>query len=289
MEVLDGRLFCAGLTWIYRLLIEQCEEEVPAPTTKPELLRMSKLVLAAWLLMGVVITNAYRGIIKSDYILNYPFATRWERSSELLALNFSLFYARRGLDCGSSEPPIFTEFGLFEWRVNDFAIKYPPFTRRLTNAVRSAAMDCFASGCEPMASPKWSVRFQDSPCRAFAPCKEYARIAELMSRTRLTCAAQLPPLKRTRLSQPETVLIVSAPDFEFFWNLFKGEMKCEPELGLKFAHNRGVDDDYFSEPQWWVLRRDLDPQRPLVELRGMADAGAVGDVPAVGGKGGHSV
>ena len=61
-------LFEASSFWLYRILLEQPEREMPigeGSKMRADLKWICSMICGFWLLMGLVITNGYRGIIMS--------------------------------------------------------------------------------------------------------------------------------------------------------------------------------------------------------------------------------
>ena len=66
-------------------------------------------------------------------------------------------------------------------------------------------------------------------------------------------------------------------DFEFYWNIFKTEMKKSGGK-LKFAHNKNVQSDVDGEEGFWMRPR-LDPHRPHEQekrMSGLVSSGILG-------------
>ena len=87
--------------WILRILLEQPDQEIPPgiqseihqnqneqqeTRIKKGVKRAIRLILAVWLMMSLILVNAFRGIIKSDYLLGFPFESdpKWNSSMDFL-------------------------------------------------------------------------------------------------------------------------------------------------------------------------------------------------------------
>ena len=95
--------------WIIRILLEQQDQEIPPGIQidqenrlKNELKRSIRLILAVWLMMSLILVNGFRGIIKSDYLLDFPFASdpKWNSSMDFLKDgSFFVYYTQMDWDC----------------------------------------------------------------------------------------------------------------------------------------------------------------------------------------------
>ena len=74
-------------------LIEQIGTPVDLPHHGPTM-RLSSIMWFCWLLGVIIITNSYKSIVKSNYILEPKFSTKWRRLSELQDFTVILAYER---------------------------------------------------------------------------------------------------------------------------------------------------------------------------------------------------
>ena len=109
--------------WILRILLEQPDQEIPLEVQNQNQQQENdaktamRLVLGVWLMMSLILVNGFRGIIKSDYTLDFPFASdpKWNSSMDFL-----------------KDASFFTYYTQIDWKCRDSNVKFPrPFNMTL--------------------------------------------------------------------------------------------------------------------------------------------------------------
>ncbi|CAG7718618.1 unnamed protein product [Allacma fusca] len=79
--------------WIYAVLVENLFREYPTvlrkdTNNKRTFLRFYKIILGVWLLAGLVITNGYKGLVKSNLSVAFPFTSKFQYLSDLTGFKY---------------------------------------------------------------------------------------------------------------------------------------------------------------------------------------------------------
>ncbi|CAG7733800.1 unnamed protein product [Allacma fusca] len=82
------RAFCEALLWLYATLVEQDFGEFPIQVSKeskykPMLTRLLRITMILWPLVAIVITNGYKGFVKSNILVGFPFESNYTLLDQL--------------------------------------------------------------------------------------------------------------------------------------------------------------------------------------------------------------
>ena len=213
----------------------------------------------------------YKGILLSETTLPHPLKTDWEGLKEIYSditnpHNFSYFYLRNSLekrDEGDWRKSISLDRDLAttltEWRQKLYSPhEQLPFLSEFLKLTLST--DC----PEKCQRQKKFSKSRESKCSQIPTCHNQLAFARLLSKIFRVCEENLPQLITKELNSPKTVFLIPSGRFEFYWNIWRREMRKDPRL--KFAHygatHRG-DDNAVGDPEHYLFPTAPDSRRPF--------------------------
>ena len=219
--------------------------------------RAFHVLLLVWIAVGVVLSNAYRGVISAEYSAPFPFETHWKECRDFVpysrahAHELRIYFPLYGenLNAGNLK-------SVFEWKIPVFAFWGP------MGAELNRDYDLCKKTCNP-------VEFQQLYEKASATCRLAPSCAFLyQNRNWGTILRRVSYYNfrgeeiQKKMNHPGAVFMTPVRSFEFFWTLFRMEMRRNGTL--KFAHNRNVIDNSFLKTRKTYIWPGLDPHRPFL-------------------------
>ena len=196
------------------------------------------VIVLPWLFVALVITNAYKGIMKSNYVLETTYSTPWESLSQMKGFAF-----------------------IFAYDANAERIKITQkFLEKMKEACPAAAdSDVYNQDCVHKQEPKYWA----TVCNKFAegvdrdPCdfvkearnfkswersgwfrKKLQIFNDVAESARLRSVVRLEEIIRNELSQPLTAFVSPTSHFQADWNAFHKVMESRPEGAMFVASER---------------------------------------------------
>ncbi|CAG7828558.1 unnamed protein product [Allacma fusca] len=170
------------------------------------------IILTAWLISGIVLSNGYKGFMKTAIITGSEFRTKWKKLEELQ--DFMLFFP--------TGPNV-------SWNEGNF-VTYFTCEKTSQNCIRQCSVD---------AAEQIYTNFICSNH------KEQMNIKKLSSKTISPnqfypfCEEDLHSIIVTNLTVPKTALVVPSNEFDYYWDQVTQSMG----ENSKFAHNRDNGND----------------------------------------------
>ena len=87
------------ILWVYGAMLEQVDTLAPSGIKKRVAALLMQALSASFLVIALLFTNCYKGMIRSNYIEVNDYVTDWNRLEQME--NFSLYFVFEPLDDGS--------------------------------------------------------------------------------------------------------------------------------------------------------------------------------------------
>ncbi|CAG7728789.1 unnamed protein product [Allacma fusca] len=178
-----------------------------------------------WLLMSLVLSSSYKGMLKSDFAMTFPIRTNWKYLKDLQ--NFTLFVS--GGDC------------IAEIRNNRVVSQSKNFYYK-------GGRVCYDL---PYGQQQQFLFYDDSSMFLHLGLNS---TKFKTNQFHCTCNQFLKNFIVTELMQPKTAVIALSTDLEGIWRIFEEQTKSN--YSLKFAHNGGISDPMFSGQVYYTLKDD---------------------------------
>ncbi|CAG7818190.1 unnamed protein product [Allacma fusca] len=213
------------LFWIYACLVEKEMIDFPFKVREEDKMsvgRSLKILIFVWLLAGTILTNGYKGILKSNFALPFPFETNYTELRQLQ--NFTWYLPLES--CPSF--PEFDEWYTYERRIYMQNTNMYRKNMKLTNLNLKLYDDWIASYMvyKIMAEEKYQQK------------AEY--LYDRIYNTFYYCKNDTEYIIRTYLNESMTALVTSSTTLNSYWQNFRKYMQISK---LKFSHNGRVKTD----------------------------------------------
>ncbi|CAG7836467.1 unnamed protein product [Allacma fusca] len=202
-------------------------------------------ILGIWLLLGFLISNGYKSIIKSNYALKFPYTTTYKTISELQ--DFVLY-----------SPLTCPQKSLMEEAYQHDKIIYDHAIMCTKNCTKNPNFKLFTEIHEFREVVK--KLHGDSSVKA-ENLKQ--RLDTLLYYCDIT---DIPFVIRNFLDKPKTAFVTSETSMRGYWRGFQEYMRNE-NTEPKFVHNMKTTDTYMASLIGLVISSGLDPQHHWVEQR----------------------
>ncbi|CAG7823420.1 unnamed protein product, partial [Allacma fusca] len=171
--------------------------------------KSTRIVLMVSLLSGVVLTNGFKGFLKSYFGFGNKFVTNWRYFEELE--NFTLYFPRR-----------------------DFSAKTQTYGNMVDDS-STCSVNCWAFSAHIVYNngvdqTKFEGVFTNITQRLHFKCVNHNYLNSFF---------------KEELMKPKTAFVMYKYEFTHYWNLVKTKMRENQEL--RFAHNHHVQDDLFLQ------------------------------------------
>ncbi|CAG7819847.1 unnamed protein product [Allacma fusca] len=258
--------------WVSVILIEQCDSETPARTRNGTVKTMCRIIFGFWIMMGIIITNGYKGIIKSNMLVNNPFSTDWKRIEELE--NFILyvpFSDSRVCQESVIEDPIpdtktykVRVKGTFGWK--SFGTRPEPLFSygdllHVCEGVNIAIEKCrfqleldlqkkSLSKYFGMKIPEWEKQTESVEGTSVDQEKQelMLKLQGILNHTVYFCENYLERVLVPKLKDGRKALIVEEDKLEFFMRRLRIS-----DASMKWGSNKDEPDDFLTMPKKWMV------------------------------------
>ncbi|CAG7828837.1 unnamed protein product [Allacma fusca] len=201
-----------------------------------------KITVGLVFMAAVVISNAYKGMVKSNFVVKNPYQTKWEELQDLINFNFFSVMDDDNYCNTVVSDQILSMRYLFEISdPNDttiIATRHKPFLDCILGRTQGS-LKC------SLLRQAWVALSQkrDPLSREF--------VDAFFNNHSLFCLRTLSKAIRAELIKAKTAFVMTSNQFTFYWNYFQKEMDQNPKYA--FAHNKNVKDMFLRIPQAFVL------------------------------------
>ncbi|CAG7728188.1 unnamed protein product [Allacma fusca] len=231
--------------WFFATLVEQYGAKLPV-LLKPEMQakisfwRSFRIVLTTWSLAGIIITNGYKGMVKSNSALSFPYESNYKILSELH--DFTLY-----VPLEDRIHPKFVKTYESERRISYFNVSNFYTLGNLTTTFDYVYDINYESSL--VLYNYWrtlSDSIRDELSSSSEQYKNEKVQSFLRSRERLTklyCfqASDTKLAIERFLVKPKTAFITTQKSLPYYWKIFRNFMQ-KTGTPLKFAHNGKISD-----------------------------------------------
>ena len=219
------KLFLLTILWTVRLLAENCHEATPSRYTRISALGRSKIILGAWMIMAIVITNAYKGGVNSSFFVQHQQETNWSTVREMK--NFSFYAISGSSQCLEKLTPAAAEGNKDVKAAKEFSVLY---------------MEIYAyirGRYEMLGAP-------DLITDSRSDDEQYKFVISLLvGNTTYLCKNALPSYISNEMTRQKTAFLAFSEDVEEYFSIFKDET-ARSSNRMHFAHNKNHDDNFLS-------------------------------------------
>ncbi|CAG7731861.1 unnamed protein product [Allacma fusca] len=197
-------------------LADQGWDESPKDVSKISGIKKSKsrsIILIAWLISSIVLSNGYKGFMKTAVITGREFRTKWKRLEELK--NFTLFFPTGWMH----------DVGLVNRKAKNV----------LCQEVNRACLRRCSSDID-------ENRFKCDLNNEFIRFNSNTSKTIVAGQFKFFCDEDLEKIIETSLTSPRTALVLFSKEFDYYWSRVGLKMQGTK---LKFAHNRNAGNDPF--------------------------------------------
>ncbi|CAG7733869.1 unnamed protein product [Allacma fusca] len=207
--------------------------------------RFSKGALITWLVAAIVITNAYKGVVNSNFVFSFPYETKWRTLMDLS--NFKLYLPTKNESvCSSHRSLQYTTRSLVGVQKN---MKFEPheFFNQLNRRYTMSVLERYDD------EPKWQRThniLQYTMDRIYFFCDQTQTLAYIIKK---------------ELREPKTAMVVETKQFPIYWRQVRDLVRANRKL--KFAHNYKITDNFLKMPSGYYLTGGMDQVYQLVPNR----------------------
>ncbi|CAG7726528.1 unnamed protein product [Allacma fusca] len=222
--------------------------------TEPSEGNFVKNLLSTWLILSVVITNAYKGVVSSNTLFKGNYETKFETFRDIQS--FRLYMP-------TITPMVCNYSGGI--------LPYSKFTRD-----NPAFKSYWGNGYDSNAA-KWNVFFKrlydfwlSVTLMNATPglLKESIKLRYVMLNSSFVCRGSSTSLIQfigKELKQPKTAFIVERQNFHYYWEIFEAAM--DKKSALKFAHNFKTQDPFLKQPDGYYITSGMHETYQLIPNR----------------------
>ncbi|CAG7687289.1 unnamed protein product [Allacma fusca] len=202
---------------------------------------VSNLLLSMYFLMAVVITNFYKGTVKSDFTVRFPYETKWKYFGEIT--NHTFYVLLEEFKCET-----FGVEGIFKANkpfsvslLNENGIKSVGFYYELMYDLYYL-VDGYSILTKFGWKPSLYECFHD----------KMMIINTVMRNTHFLCGSHL---KNVLLSVNNTKIafVTTKNDLDYHWNFLQKAIAGIPQLKMKLANNRKAKDSFLRNPARFMV------------------------------------
>ncbi|CAG7701574.1 unnamed protein product [Allacma fusca] len=224
------KIFLSNLLQVMGFCLEQGIGSAIVNSNFRIVVRIRKIVLAAWFLICIIITNSYKGIIKAHFAVTFPFETHWRFIEELS--NFTLYLP--GGKC-----------------------------RRTVSrsGLTTVNFDTYKNEFSSRTCMKWPPGKSENEFLYYSLTEEFISLPNSGSRLEgrqfeCVCANEWENLILKNLTKQNTAILIQANEFEYFWRKIKILMGSQSSL--KFAHNKRIFDGFFRRRKFIYISSGME-------------------------------
>ncbi|CAG7719701.1 unnamed protein product [Allacma fusca] len=237
-----ARNFVGTLEKLLYILLEQDADgnEVTDVVSK-----FSKRALITWLVAAIVITNAYKGVVNSNYVFNFPFETKWQTLMDLS--NFKLYLPTKNKSlCRNHRSLKYMNRSRNRLEVN-MKFETHEFFNQVNRWYVMSTLERFAD------EQKWR--------------RTHSMLSYIMNRIYFFCdqTQKLANIITKELMEPKTAMVVETKRFPVYWRQVQGLVTANRKL--KFAHNFKITDNFLKMPAGYYLTGGMDQVYQVVPNR----------------------
>ncbi|CAG7728189.1 unnamed protein product [Allacma fusca] len=229
--------------WLFATLVEQNGTQLPV-LLKPEIQakisfwRSFRIVLITWSLAGIIITNGYKGMVKSNTALSFPYESNYKILSELH--DFTLY-----VPLEDRIHPDFVETYGGERRISYFNITNIYTSDNLTTTLdyvydinyesNLVLYNYWRALSESIRHELFSEPYNNEKVQLFL------RSRERLSKLYCFQANDTKLAIERFLVEPNTAFITTQKSLPYYWKIFRSFMQ-KTGTTLRFAHNGKIPD-----------------------------------------------
>ena len=240
------------------------------------------MIIYAYLLAVLVLSNTYKGLLKSTCILEPKYATsiRSLFDAQNLTLYFGIepsfrFGKGENVSCREAQltaPAAGSEDRKRPAELVNYTTEYYLFWKKTCRSRRRRATELdgrhscvlFESVIGAVSCWKSGNPITSRHCTAYD---------NMRKRVNLFCMEDLEKIAATRLAEPRTVFVCPVPYFQEDWDTIR---KVSKSTGVKFMHNRPHKEVLFREPFGYGFSDGFPPENvniPLFRLKALVSSG----------------
>lgn len=229
----------------FSLLVEQFTIKLSQPATHVAIPRAIRTIVLPWIFAALVITNTYKGVMKSNYMLETAYSMPWKNLSQMKGFAFifahdvDMEYLSAGYkwileDCQRSSPNIPTTSSADieecidkkepEYWANECHLRQSTLERNPCDFFDEVYKLLDSISKPPTGWLRRRIQFYEDVTR----------------RARIRQAGKLEELIRTELTESQTAFLSPSSHFESDWKLFQNAMESSPG-GNKFVSSENEE------------------------------------------------
>ncbi|CAG7717439.1 unnamed protein product [Allacma fusca] len=229
--------------WIFSAFVEQSREYQDVRRSESgsfdvNSLRFRNTVFGAWLLMLVILVNGYKGALKSDFSLEFPFETEWRSVSDLK--NFTLYMPIGECVENSSALQEPLEYNSYLWFKHCNDQNDIPDDCKFIQNLRVAYAIMIHSHRRSI--NELNLSEQD--------------IYDFKNKTREICHQEIGPLMQRMMNGTKKAFIIVDDQLDYIWGLIQSEI-AKRGIDLKLGHNKHVEENFLRNLEGWTITAGL--------------------------------
>ncbi|CAG7785633.1 unnamed protein product [Allacma fusca] len=241
----DGKLTSTSVTseilFVISVLLEKCEKCSCPLKTSVVRYRIHFSITMSFMLVAIVITNAYKGSLKSDFQIQRPYETEWKNLVDLH--NFSYYQITENPECLQNGG-------------------FPCESCRVW--CDSAKFDC---RFHFKVTLRLSI-FSLAEISKFSKDNVGSRqILKLWNQFYFICHSKLEHLFLNQQGDTKIAFVTTEDQFEYHWQLLQNYVVENPKLGIPLGHSRGTKEDYLQNAIYLSIPSGLDEHQQLIPTR----------------------
>ncbi|CAG7733561.1 unnamed protein product [Allacma fusca] len=228
--------------WIFCAFLEQSREchegrRKESGTFDVHSMRFRNTVFGAWLLMIVILVNGYKGALKSDFSLDFPFETEWKSLYDLK--NFTL-YMPIG-DCEKNSTALGNlVHGSSAWWEHCHEQNDIPADCKFIEQLNTGYPSMMKSHGRSINVLDWFL----------------SQTYDFEKSIRQICHEEIGPLMQRMENGTKIAFVIVDDELDYTWGLIQSEIS-KRRIDLKLGHNKLVEENYLRNLEGWTITEGL--------------------------------
>ncbi|CAG7816016.1 unnamed protein product [Allacma fusca] len=233
---LSPRTSASSLAWLTAILIDQCPGDLPFKVKSTVGTRVVYVFGGLWLITSIILSNGYKGVVKSDFSVRFPYLTSWEKIEDMNDFKvFNFVSKRKWMELGNTSQIVFK----LNQSEEEFIWVHHLCKRESiheTNVIDKSECEFYLFLQLVVQDNRIVIEERIGKIK---DVRKYERIStfvlDLLDRITYTSELELNNLLDKQINSDKLIFIVPKSKLELYWNLFKKIMQTS---SWKFAYKK---------------------------------------------------
>ncbi|CAG7829635.1 unnamed protein product [Allacma fusca] len=233
------------------------EQQVRVREPLKKLFHVPYIIWGTYLLMGVIITNYYKGTVKSDFTIQFPYETKWKYLEDIQGFQYFVLVEER--HCRK-----YNLSGVV--KANDY------YSSNLTAGKSIRSYEFYSE----LRYEHWKLvqGYTIVAQRTFSDAlynyvsQRLEKVSSFIRNMFFLCELDMVEFLKGNGSHGKIAVITANEDIDYHWGFLQKAVTAVPKMELQFGSNKKIEDDQFlRNPAYFMSTKGTDELRHGVPFR----------------------